>query len=199
MSTYNVCVAVLFYISVMQSKKCSTPSAASGITLATAVYRPPYVKFLSSFGRKINPIVGDGNCLFRCFSYIFFGNQDRHQYLRAILADVIALNKPAFTIYCLPKTVGNHVSLMKHLSVWGTHMEILAMAAYTKSPVYTAISAIQKNAENDDSYYWAQYKISDTETSRIIHPTDSHQDCLMAERLIILKFVYSIRVTMLLF
>ena len=100
-----------------------------------------------------------------------------HRYLRAILADVIALNKPAFTMYCLPKTVGNHVSLTKHLSVWVTHVEILAMAAYTKSPVYTAI---QKNAENDDTYYWAQYKMSDAETSRIIHPTDSHQDCLMA-------------------
>ena len=69
--------------------------------MATAVHRPPYVKFLLSLGRKIYLIVGDGNHLFCCFSYILFGNQDRQQYLRAILADVISLNKPAFTMQLL--------------------------------------------------------------------------------------------------
>ena len=62
---------------------------------------------------------------------------------------------------------------MKNLAVWGAHVQILAMAAYK-------VTCIQKNAKNDNSYYWAQYKMSDAETSRIVHPVDSHQDFLTA-------------------
>lgn len=47
--------------------------------------------------------------------------------------DLIALNKPAVTTYCPPATLSNHVLLMKNLSVWGTHADILALATYTKS------------------------------------------------------------------
>ena len=36
----------------------------------------PLVTFLQQSGRKIQPVKGDGNCLFRSFSLHLLGNQD---------------------------------------------------------------------------------------------------------------------------
>ncbi len=69
--------------------------------------------FLSLFERKFHSIVGDGNCLFRCFSYILFGNEDKHDLFRSFLVEMIALNEATFTSYCSPTSVDQHVSHMR--------------------------------------------------------------------------------------
>ena len=128
---------------------------------------PPYLTFLSLFQRKVHPIVGDGNCLFRCFSYILlFGDEEKHALIRAYIVEIIALNVAVFSIYCHPTSVDQHVSIMKNNCVWGTHVEIYAMSAASMLSIYTAV---QKSSEDINSYYWAQYRLSNVD---IIHPND---------------------------
>lgn len=43
----------------------------------------------SYYGYALEPVKGDGNCLFRCLSLAFFGTQERHLDLRAELAEKI--------------------------------------------------------------------------------------------------------------
>ena len=130
---------------------------------------PPYLTFLSLFQRKVHPIVGDGNCSFRCFSYILFGDEEKHALIRAYIVEIIALiNVAVFSIYCHPTSVDQHVhvSIMKNNCVWGTHAEIYAMSAASMLSIYTAV---QKSSEDINSYYWAQYRLSNVD---IIHPND---------------------------
>ena len=111
--------------------------------------------------RQRHRIIGDGNCLFRSFSYILFGTQDRHLELRAILTEFTSLNAAYFVHTCNPESVQEqHVKKMKKPCVWGTHVEIMALAATLNVPVFVAIK------KNPYEYYWAKYaaKQKDEET-----------------------------------
>ena len=98
-------------------------------------------------------IIGDGNCLFRSFSYILFCTQDRHLELLAILTEFTSLNAAYFLHICVcnPESVQEHVEKMKKPCVWGTHAEIMALAATLNVPVFVAIK------KNPYEYYWAKY------------------------------------------
>ncbi len=82
--------------------------------------------FLSKYGRKVQKVVGDGNCLFRCLSLVLFGVQDRHFDVRTCLVNLVNSNPSYFTNYCLPLTVCDHVRRMKNNFEWGSHVEIFA-------------------------------------------------------------------------
>ena len=76
---------------------------------------------LLKHGRKTIPITGDGNCLFRCFSLILFGDQDQHLRAQTSLVDFIKKKPSFFTTYCLPLTVPGHSQRMANNFAWGTH------------------------------------------------------------------------------
>ena len=121
-------------------------------------------EFLSLFDRQTLPIIGDGNCLFRCFSHIFYCSQEKHFQLRSLIVDFMILNMSLFTAYCHPATVEEHTSRMKRNYEWGTHAEIFAFAIYFKVPVYTAIQSTQFGSP----YYWA--KFSSLPAEDVIYP-----------------------------
>ena len=52
--------------------------------------------WLKEENREIVKIVGDGNCLYRCFSYIEYGTEDRHQDIRKLISDSLSkiVNEP---------------------------------------------------------------------------------------------------------
>ena len=131
--------------------------------------------FLSSYGRHTLPIIGDGNCLFRCFSYIIFGTQERHFDMRLVLVEFMALNPSYFTAYCHPSSVQNHVCRMKQNYVWGTQAEILAATLFFKKPVYVAL---QKSECGE--YYWAKYS-SETNEQQLVYPNHETTFMLPAE------------------
>ena len=107
--------------------------------------------FLLKHGRKTIPITGDGNCLFRCFSLILFGDQDQHLRVRTSLVDFIKKNPSFFTTYCLPLTVPEHSQRMANNFVWGTHVEIFAASLYFNLPIYVAV------AKADETYFWCKF------------------------------------------
>ena len=109
------------------------------------------LRFLSLFDRHLFPVLGDGNCLFRCFSYAVYGTEEQHYKIRLLLVDFMLLNSSLFTAACHPATVEDHTIQMRHNYVWGTHAEILAFAAFFQVPVYTVVE------KADGTNYWAKY------------------------------------------
>ena len=93
-------------------------------------------KFLDSYDRKIHPILGDGNCLFRALSYLIFWKEDYHQQMRKLLIEFIVLNCDTFCKYCKEHSLEEHVAHMKYDTIWGTDIEIHAAAAYLQRPIY---------------------------------------------------------------
>jgi hypothetical protein len=59
-------------------------------------------RYLATFGLQRNPIVGDGNCLFRAISFSLFGHEDNHLQLRNMavetLRGALVLQKNKLTI-----------------------------------------------------------------------------------------------------
>ena len=110
-------------------------------------------------------MTGDGNCLFRSFSYFIFNTQERHLHLRSVLVEFMDLNSSHFTSYCLPSTVQEHTCRMSQNFIWGTHAEILAKSLYFGKPVFVAM----KKAE--ESFYWAKYGDCQTNVNQIVFPS----------------------------
>ena len=104
--------------------------------------------------RKQHEIKGDGNCLFRCFSYYIFENQDEHLRIRHQLTQLIKENPTEFNEQ-LTQSVEDHVNHMKQDKSWGTNAEIKAAAYLFKIPVFVA-------TKKDNDYYWVKFQKSDS-------------------------------------
>ncbi|XP_050066084.1 uncharacterized protein LOC126555170 [Aphis gossypii] len=87
---------------------------------------------------KIQKIIGDGNCLFRAFSYLVTGTEEQHLTIRQNIATVVNTNQKIL------RYVGGEEQLQSYLKknkienegVWGTDTEIFAAAIYFKTSVY---------------------------------------------------------------
>ena len=112
---------------------------------------------MSQQSRKQHTIQGDGNCLFRCFSFYIFGNEDQHFTIRSLLVQFVENNPESFTAHCHPLSVGDHVKKMKLNYVWGSHCEILAAALLFKVSVFVAL-----RKSDGGPYYWAKFSSRDT-------------------------------------
>ena len=62
-------------------------------------------KYLSSFGLQRNPIIGDGNCLFRSISFSLYGHQDNHLQLRNLAVETLRGNVDFFQNYFLEESI----------------------------------------------------------------------------------------------
>jgi hypothetical protein len=56
-------------------------------------------RYLATFGLQRNPIVGDGNCLFRAISFSLFGHEDNHLQLRNMAVETLRGNIDIFRDY----------------------------------------------------------------------------------------------------
>ena len=128
-------------------------------------------------------IRGDGNCLFRAFSYLITGNQTHYHGVRlAIVAHMRSIQ--TFIISNGYTSVEQYVSEtgMNRTSVWGTEIEILTLAHLlsTRVLVYAA-------GNND----WVRYSPSMITTgmhdnvdqkSMYIRHSNSHFDVVLSIR-----------------
>ena len=119
-------------------KVCTGVKHKSKVTMAPKADGAASV-FLLKYGRKRLSIIGDGNCLFRCLSSVFFGVQDRHFEVRKFLVSFIKQNPSDFTSYCLPLTVQDHTNRMAKEFIWGTHVEIFAASLFLNTPIFVAV------------------------------------------------------------
>ena len=95
--------------------------------------------YLRGQGRQIEKSAGDGNCLFRSLSFQLTGKQDEHISVRTLTVRFENLNRSSFQPYLTPincPTMAEHIEHVQRPGVFGTHLEILAIATYYAIPVY---------------------------------------------------------------
>ena len=126
-------------------------------------------QMLATLGRKLHPILGDGNCFFRALSYITAMLQFR---LVSHYSNVDCFKK-----YCTSSEVMDHIRCMKHEAVFATQMEAHAAASCTQRTVYIYT---QKNGNGE--YYWEKFdplpphtlKLLPVEYRILLHPFMIH-------------------------
>lgn len=102
---------------------------------------------------KIANMRGDGNCLFRAFSFIVFGVQTFHKCVREKLVSFMEDNKVLFTkVENTPMEQYLSISKMKELGTWGTEMEILAFSSLCNTTVYVFCNC------GGQGWRWLPYK-----------------------------------------
>ena len=97
------------------------------------------IPFLQKQGRSIERVLGDGNCLFRALSLQLTGMQDHHLSLRKIIAQCESKATSFQGIHAaLNKTItfADHVKNIAKTCVWGTSLEIIAVASIFQMDTY---------------------------------------------------------------
>ena len=95
--------------------------------------------FLQKQGRKLHPILGDGNCLFRALSHQLTGNEQGHVTLRQVIVQFEASNPQIFArmvVAINQKEFSEHSDSVKKIFVWGSGVEIQAAAFLFQMEVY---------------------------------------------------------------
>ena len=93
--------------------------------------RPP------TFGHRI---IGDGNCLFRAFSYIITGAEDQHFELRCrIVERLTSVGHRLLVNYISEATLQQYItnSRMDRQGTWGTIVEMFVLAYMVGVNVYS--------------------------------------------------------------
>ena len=86
--------------------------------------------------RTVRRIQGDGNCLFRAFSYIITGSEDQHMAVRhAILQHMINIAH-----FLLGHHLVGHTSIQSYIAgsgiaAWGTDIEMLTLSHLLNTPI----------------------------------------------------------------
>ena len=109
--------------------------------------------FLKHQGRKMESVMGDGNCLFRALSCTLFEDEGLHSKTRSDITQMINQNKQNFRPFLIQETsIETHIRKMYKSGTWGTHLEIIAAATLYQLPIYVASRCVQGQA-----YYWRKY------------------------------------------
>ncbi|XP_053385075.1 uncharacterized protein LOC128550298 [Mercenaria mercenaria] len=96
---------------------------------------------------------GDGNCLFRTFSYLVFGVQTCHSLIRQATVSYMKENENVMK-GVLPDPVDRYLdnSMMANSDTWGTEVEIFAFATLTRTTIYVY------SKYGGDIWRWLEYK-----------------------------------------
>lgn len=93
---------------------------------------------LSAHKLRIVEMGGDGNCLFRAFSYQIYGSEDFHEIVRKASMDYILIEKDFFQDYVADGIIGltRYVEKKSKDGVWGDDLEIQALSEIYERCVY---------------------------------------------------------------
>ena len=91
--------------------------------------------------RSVRHMYGDGNCLFRAFSYILTGSEDQHLAVRHAALEHMINNAQ----YFLGHHLTGHNSVQSYIAstgmdrdcTWGTDIEMLSLAHLLQTPVHS--------------------------------------------------------------
>ena len=136
---------------------------------------------------RFKRIGGDGNCLFRTFSFILTGSEDQHMPVREAILDHMVRTAQLLLFQHIRSShtsVQSYIasSEMKKFGIWGTETEILALAHMLQTDIYSY-------STND--HKWHKYGIADvdrnesddvTRTSIYIHHPQGHFEVVRSIR-----------------
>ena len=116
-STWQMCLCSLLGLQIV----CNLYSDLS-LARQISAFHPPTAQ----------PVIGDGNCLFRAICYPLTGSEDMHLHLRGLICDVIEQNSHFLSV---PQDY-IQTSNMRISGVWGTEVEIFAIASLLRCNIY---------------------------------------------------------------
>ena len=91
---------------------------------------------LKAAERKLRPISGDGNCMFRALAMVMYGSESFHDTVRSLLVNYIEKNTKNFKKYLSDENMEMHLKRLKQPGQWGTHVELKAASNILKLPIY---------------------------------------------------------------
>lgn len=101
---------------------------------------------LKTTERKLRPISGDGNCMFRSLAMVMYGSESFHGTVRSLLVTYIEKNAKDFKKYLSDETMEMHLKRLKELGQWGTHVELKAAAGILQLPMYIYTPTLKADA-----------------------------------------------------
>ena len=126
--------------------------------------------FLKQQERRIENVLGDGNCLFRAISFAVYHNQDMHTKVRIDISEIIRNNKQKFKPFITgSQSIDARVSNMSKSGIWGTQVELIAAATLYNIPVYVA-----SRSTDGLSYHWRKYTPIAVDNVVIIETDKTH-------------------------
>ncbi len=131
-----------------EQRKCLNIIAATRTDSIASVPLQTIDQYLQTNGRRIHHIKGDGNCMFRAFSFAFLHHEGHHFHLRSHIVRTINVNETTFLEYLMPinkATISEQVKHMMQPGVWGTHLELKAVATLFQIPIYCCTLNIQQH------------------------------------------------------
>lgn len=83
----------------------------------------------------VTNIGGDGNCFFRCLSFLITNTEENHAVLRQLTVQAIQQSH----LHSATQTVEEYIQLTKvdSVNVWSTEVEVLAAASLLQTDIYT--------------------------------------------------------------
>ncbi|XP_067679680.1 uncharacterized protein [Haliotis asinina] len=117
------------------------------------VYR--YLKSkLSSDGRQIDYIRGDGNCFFRALSKDIYDSEEFHEDVRQAVVDLVEKFPREFEQFLDAGTqMPDHIKEMRKTSTWASSAEIYAAATLLQRDIY-----VLSPDHSGDAYNWMLFK-----------------------------------------
>lgn len=85
-------------------------------------------KQLERIGLTINPVVGDGNCLFRAIADQLLNDQRKHSQYREACVRFMQQNADYFSPFVVDCTLEDYCGRMKREGRWGGNLELQAIA-----------------------------------------------------------------------
>lgn len=99
--------------------------------------------FLTYHGRKIDQVLGDGNCLFRALAKQLTGDSDKHGILRDKLCEFITVNSELLEGWVTAGvTLEEHLASVTKPNTWGTQLELKAAATLFNLDIYVATNSL---------------------------------------------------------
>ncbi len=120
---------------------------------ADATIQDKPTTFLAYHGRKLDSVLGDGNCMFQSLAKQLSGDSDKHGPLREKLCEFIFLNGEV-----LKGWLTDGVILEEHLrsickpNTFGTQLELKAASTMFNLDIYVATNSLLRNSH----YIWTK-------------------------------------------
>ncbi|GAB1598621.1 OTU domain-containing protein 3-like [Argonauta hians] len=105
-------------------------------------------EFLAVSNRRIDLVVGDGNCFFRSLSKEVFGSEKFHRWIRIRVVEYMNQRPALFSLFLDGnETIEEHVEKMKADKVWATTAEIFAGATFLGMDIYLLTPVVHQKYE----------------------------------------------------
>ncbi|XP_064399682.1 uncharacterized protein LOC135346105 isoform X2 [Halichondria panicea] len=124
-------------------KQSGIQTCNQDVKINTSVNMKNSTSFLMYHGRKIDQVLGDGNCLFRVLAKQLTGDSDKHGILRDKLCEFITVNSELLEGWVTAGvTLEEHLASVTKPNTWGTQLELKAAATLFNLDIYVATNYI---------------------------------------------------------